>query len=121
MTNVLENESAARLHKLDEESQAALFTGAHTAHRFDSTPVGDDQLRSIYELAKWAPTSANFGPLRVLFVQTPDAREKLGAAMGDMRRPRVFARQVHGSAVHVVADRPDPSAEAPEAAAAGQK
>jgi 3-hydroxypropanoate dehydrogenase len=91
MTNVLENEPAPQLHKLDEQSQAALFTAARTANSFDPAPIGEDQLRSIYELAKWAPTSANFGPLRVLFVQTPDAREKLVATMSENNKAKTLA------------------------------
>jgi YfiH family protein len=42
-------------------------------------------------------------------------RAKLGAALGDMRRPRVFARQVHGAQVHVVDALPAPGDEPPEA------
>jgi YfiH family protein len=42
-------------------------------------------------------------------------RAKLGAALGDMRRPRVFPRQVHGTDVHVVKDLPRPGDPPPEA------
>jgi YfiH family protein len=42
-------------------------------------------------------------------------RAKLGAALGDMRRPRVFARQVHGGTVHVARNLPAPGEEPPEA------
>lgn len=42
-------------------------------------------------------------------------RAKLGAALGDMRRPRIFARQVHGARVHVVEAVPAPGDEPPEA------
>lgn len=42
-------------------------------------------------------------------------RAKLGAALGDMRRHRVFARQVHGGKVHQVTDLPSPDEAPPEA------
>jgi YfiH family protein len=42
-------------------------------------------------------------------------RAKLGAALGDMRRPRVFVRQVHGGDVRVVTQPPAPGEEPPEA------
>lgn len=42
-------------------------------------------------------------------------RLKLAAALGNMRRPMVFARQVHGAGVHVVSDLPSPGEEPVEA------
>ena len=42
-------------------------------------------------------------------------RAKLGAALGDMRRARVFPRQVHGAGVFVVRDLPTPGDPPPEA------
>jgi 3-hydroxypropanoate dehydrogenase len=75
MTNVTEARALSPLHRLDAASRAALFTDAKTAYRFASTPITDDQLRSVWDLAKWPPTSANFQTLRVLYVQSPEARE----------------------------------------------
>ena len=44
------------LPQLDDEARAALFTSARTANTWADIPVSDEQLRSIWELAKWAPT-----------------------------------------------------------------
>ncbi|MGW0035366.1 malonic semialdehyde reductase [Gordonia sp. NPDC003376] len=68
---------------LDENGRSTLFTAARTANSFASTPVGDDELREIWELAKWAPTAANTQPLRVLFVRTDEGRERLVRHMSD--------------------------------------
>ncbi|HEX4358603.1 MAG TPA: malonic semialdehyde reductase [Pseudonocardia sp.] len=62
---------------LDEEARKLLFTEARTANTFTDEPVSDDQLRAIYELTKFAPTSANTQPLRVLYVQKGEARDRL--------------------------------------------
>lgn len=62
---------------LDEPAQALLFTEARSANTFTDEPVSDDQLRAIWELAKFPPTAANTNPLRVLFVSSPDARARL--------------------------------------------
>ena len=62
---------------LDQRAQELLFTEAHTANAFYDEPVSDEQLASIYELVKWAPTAANTQPLRVLFVRSPEAKERL--------------------------------------------
>jgi 3-hydroxypropanoate dehydrogenase len=57
--------------RLDAVGRRLLFTDAHTVKRFASTPVGDDQLTEVWDLAKWPPTMFNVQPLRVLFVRTP--------------------------------------------------
>jgi 3-hydroxypropanoate dehydrogenase len=62
---------------LDERAQALLFTEARTANTFTDEPVSDDQLRAIHHLTKWGPTAANTQPLRVLYIRSPEARERL--------------------------------------------
>lgn len=44
-------------------------------------PVEDELLRRAYDLAKLGPTSANSQPLRVVFVRTAEAKEKLKSAL----------------------------------------
>ena len=44
-------------------------------------PVTDDQLRAIFDLAKWGPTSANTQPARFVFVRTQEGKEKLRPAL----------------------------------------
>ncbi len=44
-------------------------------------PVDDDLLRQAYDLAKFAPTSANCQPLRVVFVRSAEAKEKLRSVL----------------------------------------
>lgn len=63
--------------RLDAVSRQLLFTDAHTIKRFNSTPVSDEELTEIWDLAKWPPTMANTQPLRVLFVRTPSGFERL--------------------------------------------
>lgn len=58
-------------------STEQLFTQAHTAGAFVDTPVGDDTLRTLYDLLKWGPTSSNCCPARFVFVRTPAQRERL--------------------------------------------
>src|SRR2546430_17113137 len=43
-------------------------------------PVTDDQLRRIYDLMKWGPTSANSSPARILFLRSRAAKERLAPA-----------------------------------------
>jgi 3-hydroxypropanoate dehydrogenase len=60
-----------------EGSIKQLFTEARTHHAWSSKPVPDATLQQIYELAKWGPTSANTLPMRVLFIKSPEQKEKL--------------------------------------------
>ena len=80
MTDVAEH---TVLGTLDDEARAVLFTQARTANTFASTPVSDDELRSIWDLAKWGPTSANTQPLRVLYVRPCEGRDRLVKHMSD--------------------------------------
>lgn len=66
-----------RLPVLDETGRATLFTEARTVNNFAPTPVSDDELREIWDLARWSPSAANSQPLRVLFVRTEEGRARL--------------------------------------------
>jgi 3-hydroxypropanoate dehydrogenase len=91
MTLALETEPLIDPRQLDDDSLATLFTAAATANSFADAPVTDDELRAIWDLAKWAPTSANFQPMRVLFVQSPEGRAKLGSLMSENNRDKTVA------------------------------
>jgi 3-hydroxypropanoate dehydrogenase len=84
---------------LSPEAQALLFTDARTSNSFTDEPVSDEQLRAITELAKWPPTMANTNPLRILFVRTPEGKERLGPLMAEGNR----AKTVTAPAVAVLA------------------
>jgi len=77
------------LEGLDERGRATLFTDARTANTFSSMPVSDEELLAIWQLAKWAPTSANTQPLRVLYVRQGAERERLVPHMYERNRAKV--------------------------------
>lgn len=68
---------------LDKNAQDLLFRDARTANTFSDEPVTEEQVAAIYDLVKYAPTSMNTQPLRVLLVRTPEARERLVEHMSD--------------------------------------
>jgi 3-hydroxypropanoate dehydrogenase len=86
-----ETGSSQELLALDAAAQALLFTEARTANTFSTEPVSDEQLRAIADLAKWPPTMANTNPLRILFVRTPEGKERLGPLMSDGNRAKTVA------------------------------
>lgn len=59
----------------------ALFREARTHFKWTDAPVTDDDLRAIYDLMKFAPTSANCSPARFVIVRTPAGKEKLKPAL----------------------------------------
>lgn len=58
-----------------------LFTEARTQNGYLPQPVSDEQLRQLYELLKWGPTSANCSPARFLFVRSAEAKARLAACV----------------------------------------
>ena len=62
---------------LDAHARELLFRNARTANTFSSEPVSDEALKEVWELAKWPPTAANTQPLRVLYVRSDKAKERL--------------------------------------------
>jgi 3-hydroxypropanoate dehydrogenase len=62
---------------LPADAQDLLFRQARTANTFSDEPVTDDHVRAIYDLIKWAPTSMNQQPLRVVLVRTDEGKQRL--------------------------------------------
>ncbi|MCR3723081.1 MULTISPECIES: malonic semialdehyde reductase [Prauserella salsuginis group] len=80
--------------ELSADAQDLLFRDARTANTFSSEPVTDEQLRAIYDLVKWAPTSMNNQPLRALVVRSDEGRQRLLKHMADGNRPKTEAAPV---------------------------
>ncbi|WP_211455300.1 malonic semialdehyde reductase [Collimonas antrihumi] len=58
-----------------------LFRQARSQNGWLPQPVEDAQLLRIYELMKMGPTSANCSPLRIVFLRTSEARQRLQPAL----------------------------------------
>lgn len=58
-----------------------LFTEARSHKAWTNKPVSDAQLKELYDLAKWGPTSVNANPARFVFVKSAEAKEKLVPAL----------------------------------------
>ena len=66
---------------LNDEALDLLFRKARTHNVWLDKPVDDALLRRVYDLAKMGPTSANMFPLRIIFVKSSAAKEKLKPAL----------------------------------------
>ena len=67
-----------------------LFDNARTHNGFKPEPIPAATLHQLYELVKWAPTSANCSPARFIFVTSPEAKAKLlsGMSPGNVEKTR---------------------------------
>jgi len=54
-----------------------IFKEARTNTVWLARPVPDELLQRVYEVAKMGPTSANCCPMRVIFVKSPEGKERL--------------------------------------------
>ncbi|WP_439599406.1 malonic semialdehyde reductase [Falsiroseomonas sp.] len=66
---------------LDAQALDTLFREARTANKWQDRPVADSKIEEIYNLLKFAPTSANASPARFIFIRTPEGKAKLKEAL----------------------------------------
>lgn len=80
--------------QLDDDSLDTLFRNARTHNAWQDKPVGDELLRQVYDLMKWAPTSANSSPARIVFVKSQAAKQRLLPAMAPGNADKTLAAPV---------------------------
>jgi len=78
MTSTMHDSTGTRLSGRDFN---VLFREARTHSAWLDQPVDDDILRQIYDLMRWAPTSANCSPARIVFLRTHESKERLRPAL----------------------------------------
>ena len=83
MTNVLSN-----------EGQDLIFRSARSHSVWLAKPVDDPLLRQVYDLTKFGPTSANMCPLRIVFVKSKEAKERLKPALAEGNVTKVMTAPV---------------------------
>ena len=66
---------------IDDLSLHQLFLDARTHNGWLPQPVEDATLRRLYDILKMAPTSANTQPVRIVFVKSAEAKERLRPCM----------------------------------------
>jgi 3-hydroxypropanoate dehydrogenase len=77
--------------ELDKAVLQQLFLDARTHGHWQDKAVSDEQLQGIYDLAKWGPTSFNCSPLRLVFVKTAEAKQRLKPALMDANVEKTMA------------------------------
>jgi 3-hydroxypropanoate dehydrogenase len=69
------------MSQLTDEGLDLIFRKARTHNGWLDKPVDDALLAQVYDLAKMGPTSANMCPMRIVFVKSKAAKEKLKPAL----------------------------------------
>ena len=84
----------ARKPLIPDAALDRLFRTARSFNDFSTQPVTDAELRALYDLAKWGPTTANSQPQRVVFVRSAEAKERLEPALSSHNQKKVLSAPV---------------------------
>lgn len=68
--------------RIPDPALDAVFRAARSHSVWAVDSVSDAELREVYELAKWGPTSVNGSPARFLFLRTAAAKVRLRPHLG---------------------------------------
>jgi 3-hydroxypropanoate dehydrogenase len=79
---------------LTDAAVDTLFREARTYSAWQDRPVTDQTLRDLYDLLKWAPTSANAAPARFAFLRTKEAKERLRPALAPLNVEKTMTAPV---------------------------
>jgi 3-hydroxypropanoate dehydrogenase len=79
---------------VDDKALDALFRKARSYSKWQPRPVSDETLRELYDLLKWAPTSANASPARFAFLRSKEAKERLRPALAPLNVEKTMTAPV---------------------------
>lgn len=79
---------------LDARAIDLILREARSHHAWKDTPVHDEDLRAIHDLARWGPTSTNGNPARYVFVRTPVGKQRLAACVAEGNVKKVLGAPV---------------------------
>jgi 3-hydroxypropanoate dehydrogenase len=79
---------------IDDKALDVIFREARSHNAWLDRLVDDNLLRRIVEIAELGPTSANTSPMRVLFVKSPAAKERLKPALAPGNVDKTMAAPV---------------------------
>lgn len=79
---------------INDQALDTIFREARTIDDFEDRPVPGSLLQQIYELARMAPTSANCQPMRILFLTSPESRDRLAPALSSTNRDKTLRAPV---------------------------
>lgn len=82
------------MSRIDKESMKALFHEPRTVQSFSDQEVTDQELREIYDITRMGATAFNSQPLRITWVRSTEARQRLVPLMAEGNQARVSSAPV---------------------------
>jgi 3-hydroxypropanoate dehydrogenase len=79
---------------VDDTALDTLFREARSYTKWKPRPVSDQTLRDLYELLKWAQTSANGEPARFAFLRSKESKERLRPALAPLNIEKTMTAPV---------------------------
>ncbi len=79
---------------LDDAALDLIFRDARTRNGWSDAPVSDDQMRALYDLMKWGPTSANACPARIVWIRSEEAKQRLAPHLSSTNRAKTMKAPV---------------------------
>ncbi|MBK9161167.1 MAG: malonic semialdehyde reductase [Nitrosomonadales bacterium] len=79
---------------LNQTALDLLFLEAHTHNAWLDKPVSDELLHRLYDTLRMGPTAANSCPVRIVFVKSKEAKERLAPALMEGNRAKTLAAPV---------------------------
>ena len=79
---------------VDEKTLDTLFREARTYSKWQPRPIADKTLHELYDLLKWAPTSANSSPARFAFLRSKESKERLRSALAPLNVEKTMTAPV---------------------------
>ncbi|MEP3121904.1 malonic semialdehyde reductase [Nisaea sp.] len=73
----------------ENDTLRLLFTEARTHYGWQVRDVSEETLQALYDIAKMGPTSMNQQPMRVVFIRTEEAKDRLEPCLMDANRPKM--------------------------------
>jgi 3-hydroxypropanoate dehydrogenase len=75
--------------KLSDAALDTIFRTARSYNGYTDQPVSEAELRAIWDLMKWGPTSANQLPARLVWCTSADAKDRLAACASAANAPKI--------------------------------
>ncbi|HAK63676.1 MAG TPA: malonic semialdehyde reductase, partial [Alphaproteobacteria bacterium] len=81
--------------KINDQALDTLFFKARTQNGWlPGVEVSDAQLRALYDIVKYGPTSANSCPARFVFLRSAEAKERLRPHLSEGNLAKTMAAPV---------------------------
>jgi len=85
---------------INDEAMDILFREARTYNAWQDKDVSDVLLQAVYDLVKFGPTSANCSPMRLIFVKSEEAKEKLKPFLAEANVEKTMSAPVTAIIAH---------------------